>query len=145
MRIQQIDRSELESPASFLRQPWLAAAYDQLLELPDHPLGRILIVVEGGRTHAILGLELKSAFDDRQHCAIIRVLEVDPEQRRRGIGSRLVRFAEGIAHVNGCDRVQVAPGLEPWGDGRCWLSLGYDHPGRGLSKDIALRVRRSCA
>jgi GNAT superfamily N-acetyltransferase len=145
MRIQQIDSSELESPVSGSRRPWLAAAYGRLLELPGHPQSRVLIAVEGRQPRAILGLELVWAVDGRLVRAIIRLLEVDPEHERRGIGSRLVRFAEGIAHINGCERVHVAPGLERWGGGGCWLSLGYDDLGPGLSKDITPRFQQGCA
>ena len=145
MRIQQIDHSELEPVASGSGQQWLAAAFDQVLELPDYPMGRVLTAIEGDRTRAILGLELKSAVDDGLPCATIYILSVSPGHDRRGIGSRLVRFAEGIAHLNGCDRVQIAPELGLWSGGLCWLSLGYDHSGAGFLKDLSLRYRRSCA
>lgn len=145
MRIQQIDHSELEPQVTGWCRLWLKAAYGRLLELPGHPQSRVLIAVEEGQPRAVLGLELEWAVDGRLVHAIIRVLEVDPEHDRRGIGSRLVRFAEGIAHINGCDRVQVAPGLERWGGGECWLSLGYDDHGPGLSKDIAPRFQQGCA
>ena len=145
MRIQQIDRSELEPQVSGSRRLWLEAAYGRLLGLPGHPQSRVLIAVEEGKPRAVLGLELACAVDGRPVRAIIRVLEVAPEHNRRGIGSRLVRFAEGISHINGCDRVRVAPGLERWGGGECWLSLGYDDLGPGLSKDIAPRFQQGCA
>ena len=144
-QIPQIDRSELQSQVSGSLRPWLAAALGRLLELPVHPKSRVLIAVEDGHPRAVLGLELEWALDGRLVRAVIRVLEVDPEHDRRGIGSLLVRFAEGIAHINGCDRVHVAPGLERWGGGQCWLSLGYDDPGFGLSRDITPRFLRSCA
>ena len=83
---------------------------------------------------AVLGLRLYWGANGRLVKAIICVLVVDPEQNRRGIGSRLVRFAEGIARVHGCARVDVVPGLESWGEGTCWLGLGYDDPGAGLHK-----------
>jgi len=145
MRIQQIDRTELEPQVSGSRRSWLAAALGRLLELPGHPQSRFLIAVEDGQPLAVLGLELERAIDGRLERAVIRVLEVDPEHDRRGIGSLLVRFAEGIARINGCDRVHVASGLEQWGGGQCWLSLGYDDPGFGLSRDITPRFLRSCA
>ena len=145
MQILQTDRSELESQVSGSRRPWLTAAYGRLLELPGHPQSRILIAVEVGQPRAVLGLELEWAVDGRLVRAIIRLLEVDPEHDRRGIGSRLVRFAEGIARINGCERVDVATGLERWGGGGCWLSLGYDDLGPGLSKDITPRFLHGCA
>ncbi len=145
MQILQIDRSEFESAVAGSRRPWLAAAYGRLLELPGHPQSRVLIAVEEKQPRAVLGLELEWSVNGRLVRAIIRLLEVDPEHARRGIGSRLVRYAEGIARINGCDRVDVAPGLERWGGGGCWLSLGYEDLGPGLSKDITPRFQHGCA
>jgi GNAT superfamily N-acetyltransferase len=145
MHIQEIDREEFEPPVRGSHQPWLAAVHSRVRELPDHPQSRVLIAVEGGRVRAVLGLELEWAVDGRLTRAVIRILEVDPEHDRRGIGSRLVRFAEGIARIKGCDRVHVAPGLERWGGGACWPSLGYDDLGPGLSKNITSRFQQSCA
>jgi GNAT superfamily N-acetyltransferase len=145
MQILQIDRSELESTVSGSCQPWLTAAYDRLLELPSHPQSRVLIAVEEEQPRAVLGLELEWSVNSRLVRAFIRLLEVEPGHARRGIGSRLVRYAEGIARINGCERVHVARGLERWGGGGCWLSLGYDDLGPGLSKDITPRFRCGCA
>ena len=144
MRIQHIDRNELASPASGSSQPWLEAAFKRLLTLPNHPRSRILVATEDGRTHAILGLELKWAADGHVKRATIRVLEVDPDHDNRGVGSRLVRVAEDIAHINGCERVCVAPGLERSKDGPCRLTFGRYDVGRGFSRDIIPPIRRSC-
>jgi GNAT superfamily N-acetyltransferase len=75
----------------------------------------------------------------------IAVLGVDPAHNRRGIGSRLVRFAEGIARINGCTRVDVAPDVEGWEGGRCWLGLGYRGDGEGLAKELRSVVGRASA
>jgi GNAT superfamily N-acetyltransferase len=144
MHIREIDRDEFESSVVGAPQRWLAAARDRICEPAVSPLGRILIAVEEGRIRAVLGLELQWAGDGRVRRATIRVLEVDPEHDRRGIGARLIRFAEGIARVKGCARVHVAPGLERWGSGGCWLSLGYDACGPELAKDITPFLQRGC-
>ncbi len=144
MHIQEIDRSEFESSVSTSRQPWLEAASRRARELAEYPLSRILVAVDEGRTRAVLGLDLYWSLDGRLSRATIRVLEVDPEYDRRGIGARLIRFAEGIARVKGCSLVHVAPGLERWGNGRCWLSLGYDGHGPELAKHITPFLRRGC-
>lgn len=144
MRIQHILRSELTSPGSGPRRPWLKAASKRLLTLPDHPGSRILFAVEDGRTHAILGLELQWAADGHVERAIIHVLDVDPDHDDGGVGWRLLRFAEDIAHINGCRRLSVAPGLERWNGGRCRLTHGRGDLGRGSSRDITPPLRRGC-
>jgi GNAT superfamily N-acetyltransferase len=88
----------------------------------------------------MLGLELNWGGGGRLDRVTIAVLGVDPEHSRRGIGSRLVRFAEGIARVNGCTTVDVAPGLEGWASGRCWAGLGYGGSGQGLQKVLGSPV-----
>jgi GNAT superfamily N-acetyltransferase len=145
MHIRHVDRTELASLISGSRRPWLAAVSDRLLELPDHPRNRILIADDGGQTRAILGLELEWTAGGRLKIATISVLEVDPEGEDRGIGSRLVRFAEDIAHIKGCDHLRLAPGLERWGGGLCRPTLGCDNPERNLSGGFSPRDRRSCA
>ena len=144
MHIHQIVRSELESPIFGLKQPWLVAAYHHLLELPDHPLSRILVAKDGGRTCAILGLELMWAIDGRLRCATIRVLEMDPEHVDHGIVTRLIRFAEGIARVNRCDRIHVAPGLDRWGSGRRRDSLETIESRACRSRNVTPRFHQSC-
>ena len=145
MRIQHIHRSELAGPASEMRRPWLHATLDRLLQLPDHPGSRVLVAAEAERIHAVLGLELTWTTDGRLECATIRVLEIDPDHFDRGVGTRLVRVAEDIAHIYGCDRVCAAPGLEHWNAGRCRVTFGrYDLGRRAFHHGIP-PTRRSCA
>ena len=145
MRIQHIHRSELAGPASETRRPWLESTLDRLLELSDHPRNRVLVAAEGERIHAVLGLELTWTTDGRLEGATIRVLEIDPDYFDRSVGSRLVRVAEDIAHINGCDRVCAAPGLEHWNAGRCRLTFGRYDLGRRASQHGTPPTRRSCS
>jgi ribosomal protein S18 acetylase RimI-like enzyme len=127
------------------KKPWLEAACARLRGLPEHPHSRVLIAEEDGRPIAVLGLRLRWAGEGRLLRATICVLAVDPEYGRQGMGSRLVRFAEGIARIRGCSRVDVDPDLEGWGDGRCWPGLGYTDPGVGLHKVLETPIHESCA
>jgi GNAT superfamily N-acetyltransferase len=133
MRIRQTDLQELERSDGGTRRSWLEAACIRLQSLPNHRSSRFLVAEEDGQIRAVLGLRLHWGANGRLGKAIICVLVVDPEHNDRGIGSRLVRFAEGIARVHGCTRVDVGSDLESWGEG-CWLGLGYDDPGAGLHK-----------
>ena len=127
------------------KKPWLEAACNLLRGLPDHPHSRVLIAEESGRPKAVLGLRLTWAGEGCLVNATICVLAIDPEYDRQGWGSRLVRFAEGIARIRGCVRVDVDPDLEGWGDGRCWPGLGYTDPGVGLHKVLETPIHQSCA
>jgi GNAT superfamily N-acetyltransferase len=113
--------------------------------LPEHPSVRILVAEEDGQTLAVLGLRMFWGANGHLVKAMICVLVVDPEHNRRGIGARLVRFAEGIARVHGCTRVDVVPDLGSWGEGRCWKGLGYDDPGAGLHKELRPSGHWNCA
>ncbi len=143
MRIREITCSELGSTTGSKRPSWIESACELLENLPDHPGRRVLVAEEDGQPRALLGLKLHWSMDGRLARAIICVLRVDPRHNRRGIGSRLVRFAEGIARIHGCTRVDVAPGLERWCEGHCWSGLGYDDPGAGLHKVLESPVHRS--
>lgn len=145
MRIRHTDLHGLAEAGSGAQTPWLMAACARLRRLPGHPSSRILVAEEDGRTRAVLGLRLNWGANGRLNDATICVLAVDPEHGRRGIGARLVRFAEGIARVHGCSRVEVMPGLEGWGEGRCWTGLGYDDSGAGLHKVFRPSGHWECA
>lgn len=145
MRIRHTDLHGLKEAGLGAREPWLMAACARLRMLPGHSSSRILVAEEDGRTRAVLGLRLDWGANGRLDSATICVLAVDPEHVGRGIGSRLVRFAEGIARVHGCSRVDVMPGLEGWGQGHCWTGLGYDDSGEGLHKEFRFFGRWECA
>ena len=145
VKIRHTDLHELDSRRARTDFAWLRAACARLRSLPDHPSVRILIAEEDGQTRAVLGLRMFWGANGRLAKAIICVLVVDPEHNRRGIGSRLVRFAEGIARINGCARVDVVRDLEGWGEGTCWMGLGYDDPGEGLRKELRPPGRWNCA
>ena len=124
------------------RQPrWLEAARTRLRRLARPPHGRVLVAEEDGEIRAVLGLRMSWGANGRLVKATICFLSVDPGHTGRGIGSRLVRFAEGIARIHGCNRVDVTPDLETWADGRCWPGLGYSDPGPGLHKVLRSPVR----
>lgn len=143
MHIRHGDLCELERARSDGGAPWMGQACLMLRSIPDDPHGRVLVAEEGSSVRAVLGLELQWAGGGRLDGVRIQVLVVDPEHEHRGIGSRLVRFAEGIARIHGCSRVEVAPGLERWGHGRCWPGLGYSGRGNGLSKVLGNAARRA--
>jgi len=145
MRIRHTDLQELKRSGAGTRRGWLAAACARLQSLPEHPSVRILAAEEDGQTRAVLGLRMFWGANGHLVKAMICVLAVDREHNRRGIGARLVRFAEGIARVHGCTRVDVVRDLESWGEGGCWKGLGYDDPGAGLRKELRPSGQWKCA
>lgn len=146
MHIHQLRRSELEALASCAIDPWLAAAVDRLLELPDHPRARVLAASDDDTVRAILGLELTWDVDGRLRCATIKLIEVDPENDGPGLAIRLIRFAEGITRLHRCNRVCVASDLDDWGGGRCRDSLGSVESVVCRARDVnPPKNHRSCA
>ena len=136
MRVRHATLDELSRATGASQPPWLGAAVLGLHEMADPHSSRVLVAEEDGRVRGVLGLGFEWGRDGRLERAVVEVLVIDPEHDRRGIGSRLVRFAEGIVRIHGCTRVEVAPGLEDWGGGQCWGSLGYDGPDNQLSKEL---------
>jgi len=122
---------------------WLGAACDRLRLLLQNGLCRVLVAEENRKLTAVLVLVLNRPNGRHSGIATIRELRVHPDHDNRGIGSRLVRFAEGIARINGCWKVEVPPGLAGWGRGRCWPGLGYSEPGAGLHKVFETRLQGS--
>ncbi|MCU0232530.1 MAG: GNAT family N-acetyltransferase [Thermoanaerobaculales bacterium] len=136
MHIRQLDRGETDIVLRNATRRWLRAAVIRLAELPEYPDGRVLVAEEGLEPRAVLGLRLNWMRGERGLTALIAVLAVDPDHAHRGIGSLLVRFAEGIARLNGFSCLCVDPPLEQWCGGRCWAALGYGDPGPELAKRL---------
>ena len=145
MKIEQAARNEIQIDRRKPASSWLAAVCKSLRELPDHPHNRVLVAQEEGQLRAVLGLRLRWGVNGRLAKATIFLLEVDPDHDHKGIGSRLVRFAEGIARIYGCQRVDVTPDLGGWGNGRCWPGLGYEGSGTDLHKDLGSPILGACA
>jgi ribosomal protein S18 acetylase RimI-like enzyme len=143
MRLRHATRHELETEARCGGARWSSAAVHRLLELVDDKTGRVLVADDDGGLRAVLGLAMDPAGDGGERTATIVELAVDPTHAQRGLGSLLVRFAEDIAFIEGCSRIEVDPHIEGWDDGECWPSLGYAGPaGAGVFK--ALRHLHAC-
>jgi len=145
MHIRQATRAELEAERCSVDRPWFDAVCERLRDLPHPHLSRVLVAEEEGQPRAVLGLSLRWMGKGRLGRARICALGVEPERSRRGAGSLLVRFAEGIARVHGCYTVEVASHLEGLGDGRCWTGLGYGNGDESLAKELRTAPRWRCA
>ncbi|HSO21427.1 MAG TPA: GNAT family N-acetyltransferase [Chondromyces sp.] len=119
MHIRHGDIQELERAMRASDVGWLRDTCAVLRGLPKLPPDRILVAEEEDRLRAVLGLELEWAPDGCLARAAILVLAVDPKHGGRGLGTRLVRFAEGIARIHGCPRVEAAPACRIRKHGRC--------------------------
>lgn len=136
MRVRHATLDDLRGSSRGPRPVWLAKAIRDLTGTADVHSSRVLVAEEDGRLRAVLGLRMERGCGGGIERAVVEVLTVDPEHFGRGIGSLLVRFAEGIARIHGCGRVDVANGLEGWGKGRCWSGLGYRGGDDGLAKEL---------
>jgi GNAT superfamily N-acetyltransferase len=145
MNIKQATRGELEARRLSLAHPWFDAVCDSLRELPLPPFSRVLVAENKGRPCAVLGLSLQPMDNGRKRRARICALGIDPAHSREGLGSLLVRFAEGIARLHGCHTVEVAPYLEGWGDGRCWPGLEYHDDDECMAKGLRTAPYSRCA
>lgn len=143
MKLRHAHREELFREARRGGEPhWTSEVCRRLLALVDDPASRVLVADEDGRMLAVLGVTMDRRGAEAERRARIVEVEVDPARSHEGIGSRLVRFAEGIALIEGCLRVDVDPTVERWGGGRCWPSLGYRAPDH-RSTFKSLRTRRA--
>jgi GNAT superfamily N-acetyltransferase len=143
MKLRHATRHELEAEARCGGARWSSAACCHLLELVEEETSRVLVADDEGGLRAVLGLAMDRPGDSGERTATIVELAVDPTHAQQGLGSLLVRFAEDIALIEGCSRIEVDPQIEGWDDGDCWPSLGYAGPaGNGVFK--ALRRLHAC-
>lgn len=143
MQMRHASEFEIDDSVAELGAEWMRGACGRLRRLVSDGWCRVLVAEENCELIAVLGLALHPSEEGRPAKATICELAVHPDHNHRGVGSRLVRFAEGIARIHGCLLVEVAPGLEGWGDGQCWRGLGYEDPQTGLHKTLGSVARRS--
>ena len=144
MRVRHATRDELERETRSAGGGWSTAVCRRLLRLVGEESSRVLVAEENGHLRAVLGLRMDRAGGAGPRTARIVELALDPRQSQRGIGSLLVRFAEDIAFIEGCSRVDVDSSIEGWGDGECWPSLGYSGPAEcGMFKSLR-RLHAGC-
>lgn len=136
MRMRHATEFEIDDSVAETGTEWMRGVCGRLRKLANDGWCRVLLAEENGELIAVLGLALHPSEKDRPASATICELAVRPDQNRRDIDSLLVRFAEGIARIHGCLVVDVAPGLESWGNGSCWQGLGYENPLTGLHKTL---------
>lgn len=118
MKLRHATRRELEQESPCGGARWSSAACRHLLELVDEETSRVLVAEEDGQLQAVLGLTMDRTGGEGERTATIVELVVDPRHAGRGLRSLLVRFAEDIAFIEGCCRIDVDPGIGDWGGGR---------------------------
>lgn len=137
MNIRHASPRDLEFLAAENRPDWLDPVADLGPRIDELQMNRVLVAEMRGEVCAVLALCFDRETRGTIERAVIDTLVVDPRFRNQGVGSRLVRFAEGIVRLRGSDRMEVDSGLEAWGGGRCWPALGYADGRVRLSKRLA--------
>jgi GNAT superfamily N-acetyltransferase len=97
----------------------------------DKGLGMLLAAWRGGRPVGVIYLWLEDAEEPelREHLPgtpILNHLEIHPEHRGHGIGTRLIRAAERRLRMLGFHRVALAVEVTNRGVARLYQRLGYE-------------------
>ena len=139
--------TEFELLRLFMQNPGRAFSREELVEKALVAAVGIIHVLAGERA---LGLTLPGGLRVLQfHCQVLRLTE-GVEEVVPGLPAGNAEdingaegFAEGIAHLNGCQRLEVGPGLERPAEGLCWSAPGSDDP-HAVSGDLATITARTC-
>ncbi|PYQ52920.1 MAG: hypothetical protein DMF78_10380 [Acidobacteria bacterium] len=95
-----------------------------------------LVADAGGEVVALCTIHLFDVIHEDTPVAMLSVLVVSAQARRRGIGRSLVNEAEQWARASGAGRVVIASGLARADAHGFYESLGYQHNARRYSKRL---------
>ena len=115
----------------------LDAYWRAVLEVRDRG-GEVLVAVDDGE---VLGVCQVLIFSHFQHaggrCCEVESVFVRGDQRGRGIGSMLLREAEGLARAAGCYRIQLTSRNPRLDAHRFYRALGFEQMSQGFKKTLA--------
>ena len=119
--------------------PWRWRA-ERLLHLMSDPETAVL---RAHRDHELCGFAVMT-FDWQRATAHLILLAVAPQERRRGLGSALLRWLEVVAQRGGVGRVVLEVRASSRGAQRFYRSLGYRSvavvPGYYQGREDAVRM-----
>lgn len=99
----------------------------------DH---RTLVAERGGRVVGFTGVMWGWGYNNDEPYARIVILSVEPEERGKGTGARLVAAAEGWAREQGAGSIHVTTALHREGAHRFYEAIGYARTGLRYFKEL---------
>ena len=132
MIIEHLKHSDLPQLADLYRVFWnenssiekMESTFCRLSENPDYN-----ILVARDNEHIIgslMGIICHELYGDCDPFMVIEDVVVDPDHRRKGIGSQLMKSIEGIASDAGCSYIIFVTEQTRIEAHRFYASLGYD-------------------
>jgi GNAT superfamily N-acetyltransferase len=107
----------------------------RIAALADTATDTVLVAEVGGQVVGMASLHVTPFINEGQSRGRITALVVDPGQRSRGIGQRLLQAVEAAASRRGCGAVELTSSPHRHGAHRFYLAAGYqDRPHRFLKQ-----------
>lgn len=80
---------------------------ERLAQLSEHPDERLLVIEYSGRVQGFLSMHFIPQLALAGDFARISYFCIAESERSKGLGQRLLRYAEELAVQRGCDRMEV--------------------------------------
>ena len=87
--------------------------------------GEVFLLEQGGELAGVLVIQQQD-----RHELLIRTIAIAPTSQRRGLGTRLIDYAERVADDRGISRVRLYTNEVMDGTERLYRRLGFDETGR---------------
>jgi len=140
MQLRNANETDFDACLPLLQQLWpfakingADADFQVLQEIKDvfyrllrNPATGIILAESDGQIIGFLDFTFRITLFYRGRAMIIEDLIIDEKYRRRGIGTKLVRFAEEIAEKNGCYAIELNSDLYRKETHHFWEAIGYE-------------------
>jgi GNAT superfamily N-acetyltransferase len=101
---------------------------NRLQFIESSPFDSLYVAEEEGIVRGVLGFRLRENIEEVSRYGEISVIAVDPRWRHRGVGRRMVDYAERLAHEKGCIGTWLVSGF------------GREEPAHNFYKELGYEI-----
>jgi len=108
----------------------------KLDELNDEAKTKVVVAVAGSQVVGVASIHIVPLFHQEGNVCRITAIVVSEKQRKKGIGTRLIEYAEDYAHSHRCIKVEITSGDQRTAAHQFYHRVGYKEVSRRFIKLI---------
>ncbi len=108
----------------------------KLDRLKDEAKTKVVVAVRGSQIVGVASIHIVPLFHQEGNLCRITAIVVSEKQRKKGIGTRLIEYAEDYARLHQCIKVEITSGDQRTSAHRFYHRVGYKEVSRRFIKLI---------